>query len=236
MRRLQGLLAILLALCLLLSSAAMAELKRGDSGDTVLEIQRHLRDGGFLGAEPDGIFGKQTEQAVIAFQEVFDYEPNGILDDEQINYLLYATEDEVPDVFCTDGAGADGRGLESYCYSVTESNGYYYETNTIYCDAHSWIVAPAEAILQNGEAADAAIMYEEAVMELYTELWARMPDGDAGDCVKTAISSMNLMVSGQLELLEKLYGDADPQKFQEKRVELLRSQMVFLCGIVNMED
>lgn len=236
MVRLQRRIAILLALCLLLSTAAMAEMKRGDSGDMVTQVQQHLRDGGFLSAEPDGRFGRQTEEAVIAFQEVFDYEPNGILDEEQIHHILYGAEEELPDEFYTDGAAADGRGVENYCYSEMRSDGYSYKTTTTYCDAHSWIVAPAEASLQNGEAEDAATMYEEAVMELYTQLWAQMPDSDAGDYIKSAISSMNLMVSGQMELLEKWYGDADPQLLQEKRAELFRSQLVFLCGIVHRDD
>lgn len=235
MKRLQKTLMLLSVFCLLMSSMASAELRRGDSGDLVHQIQQVLKDGGFLADEPDGVFGKRTEQAVIAFQQTYDYEANGVLDDEQINYLLRDPSD-LPDEFYTDGAGADGRGVESYCYSETRSTGYSYETKTTYCEEHSWIVATADAILNNGEAKEAADMYEEEVMRLYTEMWQRLPNDDAGDYIKTAISSFNHMISGQIELLELWYASDEPQLFQQKRAELMRTQMIFLCGIVNIED
>lgn len=42
--------------------------KFGSSGDQVREIQRRLRDWGYYNGAVDGYYGKETENAVIAFQ------------------------------------------------------------------------------------------------------------------------------------------------------------------------
>jgi peptidoglycan hydrolase-like protein with peptidoglycan-binding domain len=61
----------------------MAEptLKKGAKGQAVKDLQQALKD---IGITPgpgkvDGVFGKQTEDAVKAFQTVFGIEPDGIV-------------------------------------------------------------------------------------------------------------------------------------------------------------
>lgn len=235
MKRFSKTAALLLVLCLLLPSQGLSELKRGDRGDQVYQIQQILHESGLLDDEPDGVFGKRTEKAVKAFQERCGYEPNGILDDMQINHITGENGDPTR-WFYTDGAGADGRGVEPYCYAETKSDGYSYKTTTTYCEAHSWIVAPAEASLMNGDAQDGAAMYEEAVLALYNELLAQSADDETYAEIDTAFAAFGQMVDEQMMMLEKLYGAYDMQLFQQKRAELLRSQLVFLCEIVNREE
>jgi N-acetylmuramoyl-L-alanine amidase len=46
-----------------------AALKFGSSGDVVKEIQQRLKDWGYYKGKVDGYYGKETENAVIAFQK-----------------------------------------------------------------------------------------------------------------------------------------------------------------------
>ena len=61
------------ALCILLLSAllalpALAELRRGDTGEDVYDLQQILFESGWLFELPDGIFGRNTEEAVRNYQ------------------------------------------------------------------------------------------------------------------------------------------------------------------------
>lgn len=82
-------LCMLLIVLLALPVCALADLKRGDSGDDALWLQQMLWETGFLFEEPDGVFGKNTEAAVKEFQEYAGLEPSGTADDETME-ALYA--------------------------------------------------------------------------------------------------------------------------------------------------
>jgi len=56
------------------------ELKRDDTGETVIEIQNMLKATGLLDATATGLYGEKTEQAVIDFQEKFGIAKTGIVD------------------------------------------------------------------------------------------------------------------------------------------------------------
>jgi hypothetical protein len=51
------------------SEIQYTELKEGDQGDEVIRMQRALINLGFLSGSADGVFGKQTAQAVYDFKE-----------------------------------------------------------------------------------------------------------------------------------------------------------------------
>lgn len=84
MKRMIGL---LLALLLLVPVCALAELRRGDSGEEVTALQQMLWDTGFIFEEPDGVFGRNTEKAVKWFQEYANLEQSGIVDDRTLDSL-----------------------------------------------------------------------------------------------------------------------------------------------------
>ena len=88
MKRL-GIFLLMLAL-VLASVPALAEfenIERGAKGDRVVEIQNYLIEEGFLTGEADGVFGKGTEGAVIAFQEANGIEATGIVDENTYDFL-----------------------------------------------------------------------------------------------------------------------------------------------------
>ena len=78
---------LLLALLLLVPVCALAELRRGDSGEEVTALQQMLWDTGFIFEEPDGVFGGNTEKAVKWFQEYALLEQTGVADDRTIDSL-----------------------------------------------------------------------------------------------------------------------------------------------------
>ena len=75
MKRIIG---VLLVLMFLFPASAMADLRRGDRGEEVRELQQMLWDTGFIFEEPDGVFGGNTEKAVKWFQKYALLEQTGV--------------------------------------------------------------------------------------------------------------------------------------------------------------
>ena len=84
MKRIIG---VLLVLMFLFPASALADLRRGDRGEEVRELQQMLWDTGFIFEEPDGVFGGNTEKAVKWFQEYALLEQTGVADDRTIDSL-----------------------------------------------------------------------------------------------------------------------------------------------------
>ena len=84
MKRIIG---ILLVLMFLFPASALADLRRGDRGEEVRQLQQMLWDTGFIFEEPDGVFGGNTEKAVKWFQEYALLEQTGVVDDRTIDSL-----------------------------------------------------------------------------------------------------------------------------------------------------
>ena len=68
-------------------------LREGDRGDDVRELQRQLIKLGYLSGSADGIFGKKTTAAVIAFQKANKLEADGIAGSKTQDKLSGATAD-----------------------------------------------------------------------------------------------------------------------------------------------
>lgn len=87
--------SILLVLAMLLASvSALAEgMQSGAKGENVTDLQKRLIELGFLTGKADGIFGKNTAQAVSAFQEYLirqglrETPADGIADPATVAYL-----------------------------------------------------------------------------------------------------------------------------------------------------
>ena len=74
-------------------------IKRGDSGDSVKEVQTQLIALGLLASSADGKFGSGTEQAVIDFQNANHLDPTGAIDKATYDAILSAStgEEEQPE-------------------------------------------------------------------------------------------------------------------------------------------
>ena len=87
---------ISVVLLFMLTASASADVRRGDRGEDVEEIQTLLFQMGWLFEEPDGIFGPHTEQAVINYQGYSGLTQDGVVDKatydrmwEDWHYLFY---------------------------------------------------------------------------------------------------------------------------------------------------
>ena len=105
MKRIIG---VLLVLLLLAPFCALADIRRGDSGEEVFALQQMLWDTGFIFEEPDGVFGRNTEKAVKRLQKYALLEQTGVADDRTID-SLYACWLQIME---ENGAGAPDDDLE----------------------------------------------------------------------------------------------------------------------------
>ncbi len=79
--------AILLILALILPHAQAAVLSSGSRGETVALIQQRLKDWGYYTGEADGIFGRGTHQAVMAFQRKNGLDADGLVGEKTATAL-----------------------------------------------------------------------------------------------------------------------------------------------------
>ena len=139
--------SILLVLMLLLPACALAELRRGDSGEEVRALQQMLWETGFIFEEPDGVFGKNTEKAVKWFQEYALLEQTGVVDDRTLD-SLYACWLQIMDESDGYASGDDtdqqtpGYGIEgdypAYCHRYTTDAG---DEHIELCGFHAQLAA-----------------------------------------------------------------------------------------------
>lgn len=87
--------AIIVFLALFLTGTALAELRRGSKGTDVVELQKRLIQLGFLDDTADGSFGKKTQAAVEAFQQINGLDVTGIVTIKDTTVLF---SDQVIDV------------------------------------------------------------------------------------------------------------------------------------------
>lgn len=64
------------------------DIKRGDSGDIVVEIQKRLIELYYLSGTADGKFGPGTERAVIEFQDAAGLSGTGVVDKQTFDELM----------------------------------------------------------------------------------------------------------------------------------------------------
>lgn len=86
-KRLFRALALAMALLLAFGGAALADMRRGDRGDAVAALQRRLIEMGWLNDVADGMFGKNTERAVAAFQQAAGLPVTGVADSATLERL-----------------------------------------------------------------------------------------------------------------------------------------------------
>lgn len=78
------------------SPTPQGSLKKGSTGDAVREVQRKLKELGFLKGSADGDFGDATEAAVIAFQKQYGLEADGKVGPQTMEKLASARQTARP--------------------------------------------------------------------------------------------------------------------------------------------
>ena len=215
--------ALLLAALLMLSLplGALADVRRGDSGDQVEELQQLLFDMGWISEEPDGVFGRRTEAALKEFQTAVGVEANGVADDEVMN-LLYR---EWRHMF----------GDEEYVIpDACEIEIGYGAVFTNYCQQHLDIVNAEEALLQKGDlesVKQARGLWEDEVARLYGELLVEA-EGEQKDALTAAYAVWKVSLSQQVLALGLSYGD-DELAIEMQHLRILKAHAVELCGMLH---
>ena len=218
--------ALALTLVLLLPYAALADVKKGDTGDEVLEIQTILQETGWLFEEPDGVFGSHTEQALINWQQAQGLDATGTADDD----TMEALRQHWSDVF-----GEPYQGNEKYapdpmydvCHYVTAGDG---SVTMQYCHDHTQMLGLEDDLLKSGTAEDAAaaaLLWQEEAERMYSQ-WLE----NAADAQKLGIlSAMGAFRAYCLQTraaLEALWPE-DQARVEKEMCTLLKAQVLSLC-------
>ena len=234
MKRLFRGMAIVLAM-LLMCAPAMAEMQRGSTGDLVYYLQELLFETGWLFEEPDGVFGKNTEQAVRDYEAYAGLPVDGVADGEMMATLeedwfaLMVELGQIDFYDNGDGAMADGR-YPDHCIHYDVSDGY---SGIDYCENHANLSELSGSLLATGEEADARQAFElwrAEVIRMYDEWLARADDAGKADIV----ASRALLLSGmeaQLRAVSDCYETvgADAYRYMETA---MREQAVWLCAMI----
>ena len=221
---------ILLVFLLLLPACALAELKRGDSGEDVLWLQQMLFETGFIFEEPDGVFGRNTEKAVKWFQEYALLEQTGVVDDRTLDSLyvcwLRIMEENgvapVPyDEMDPQTAGfVPGYSMEGdypvCCQRYTTNEG---DAHVELCGRHA----------QQAEAATlpAAEVWMNELNVLYDEWLALSPEEN-----RVSIASSQAFFTLWLEQQTAALKRQNAENVDARIETLLRNQCAELCGAV----
>lgn len=229
MKRMIGL---LLALLLLVPVCALAELRRGDSGEEVTALQQMLWDTGFIFEEPDGVFGRNTEKAVKWFQEYALLEQTGVADDRTIDSLYacwlrimeengYAVPDDemepqtagfVPG-YNPYGDGDDYGDYPAYCHRYTTDSG---DEHVEMCGFHAQLAA--------NQSLPGLEKWTNELNDLYTE-WIDLSMEKDRAAVASSQAFFTLWLEQQRIVLEQQGGENVDDHIEA----LLRNQCVELC-------
>lgn len=163
-------LSILVVCCLLLmvGTSAIAEMKRGSSGDEVVQLQQQMIDVGALNDVADGKFGKKTEQAVKDLQAYFGQQKTGKADQEfldELSILWYTLNEE--EINSEQFSEEELEELGLYCYPT--------EAETEYCPRHEFLGYLEGLLKKDGREAPAGVqskIYQRIVLLGHREILA----------------------------------------------------------------
>lgn len=227
-------LAVICLLCLA-ASAALADLKRGSSGEEVTQLQQQLIDVGALDGTADGKFGKQTEKAVKDLQAYFGQKKTGkagtaFLD--ELSVLWYTLEDE--EIGSEQYSEAEMEELHLYCCPT--------EAETEYCPRHEFLHYLEGLLKKDGRKAPDGVrcrIYQRIVVLGHREILAmydvweeRLDDADK----HIAREEKEKFISGFENVFGSIgnYETLKPQLFSQQTWEDMRNWV--MLTLVNLCD
>lgn len=218
------------ALCILLLSAllalpALAELRRGDTGEDVYDLQQILFESGWLFELPDGIFGRNTEEAVRNYQGYARLPQTGVADDETIARMITDWEVLTGNTYWRDDPSAIEGDPPVHCIVIDQVD----QIDVQYCGAHQDLLATVTALIEDGNAAQACALWEEDITQRYND-WMKYVDPQERLSVATARAAFFASVRQERAALETVYGDPETVDLQIEA--LLRDQAARVCQMV----
>ena len=172
----------LLTLCLV-PMAEAASLKQGSRGDDVKKLQTKLKRWGYYNGSVDGVFGKGTKSAVIAFQKKNGLSADGVVGAATARAL---------------GLSLSGSGGSSSSSGQSGNNNLYLLARAVYGEArgepYKGKVAVASVILNRVESSSfpnsvAGVIYQNGAFDVVKDGQINLsPNSEA---VKAARDAMN---------------------------------------------
>ena len=197
MGRWMRVLCCMLVIGLVSLPTALADLRRGDRGTEVEDLQRMLYEAGWLFELPDGVFGRNTEKAVKDYERYAGFTADGVADEATVKAL---TEDWRRLTQETEPSEAEGSGLQDhganpfFCTSRFEVEGVGGFT---YCDAHQALCDQTDRLIGSGtqkDAQKACALWTDEISRLYEQWVARVDEKD-----RSAIASARTQYLSSIE-------------------------------------
>ena len=227
MKRIAMGLAALLVLTALLPLTALADIQRGDRGEGVRELQTLLMETGWLFEEPDGIFGKHTEEALKKFQSFMGLPVNGKADETVLHILRQSWSDLHGQAYNNDPTYKPNPGANGCRVHMTEDGLITFD----YCSEHTEMLAKEADLLALATvegARQACALWEDHIEEVYS-LWLDSASAENKLGVMSAYGAWKAATEKQREALEAAYPD-DPLFVETQMGRLLKAQALMLCS------
>lgn len=202
--------ALFLIILLLIPGCALAELQRGDRGEEVTELQQLLFDTGFLFDLPDGVFGRNTEDAVKWFQEYANLEQTGVAGEKEMDALRDCLAELHGEPETTGKPEGD---YPVCCQRYLTEGG---DEHTELCGHH--------ALLDADEALPAREKWENELNALYDQWLAASPEEN-----RAAILSSRSFFLLWLEQQTQAFEAQKVPDAEMRVVEMLRAQCAEIC-------
>ena len=220
-----------------MSMTAQAELKPGDTGDAVRELQTLLAQDGWFFYEPDGEFGQNTEQAVKIYQRQSGLEVTGIADDTMIQMLRESVGAVQPDqaapAAADEGTGGNtGTGHTDHCV-IEMKDGVMQIT---YCEDHYKDYLESEKLLTGSlESIQAATaLWVEDLEEIYEKLIAEADEEKKLD-VLAGYTAWQAYCDQERTAWTKMY-PRFPALVEMQMEKMMRDQVTNLCAALDMAE
>lgn len=220
-----------LALMLLLTaSSASAQLRRGDRGDEVTQLQQMLLETGWLFELPDGRFGPKTEQAVRDYERHAGLTADGVADDAMLDALL----EDWCRLTMQDGLAQDGRYPVFCCFQDTEDG-----VALDYCEVHAGLFAQTSALGSTGSAADAqqALELWRAEIDRLYDRWIACTDEELHAGIRLMRTQYLAMADAAQQSVGRYYGTFQIEPGEAKVCAAVESQLrghaAWLCALIS---
>lgn len=228
-------LSALLAAALLLSLStlpALAEMRRGDRGEDVEQLQQLLLESGWLFELPDGVFGRNTEAALKNYQAYAGLAQTGVADDETVARL---TSDwaALLDIDLPDPSGEGEYEGDPPVHCIRSDEGEIVHVQM--CGAEQELARQAEALLATGRDEDgeaACRLWLAAIAELYGR-WTQAAAPAERLNIAAAHAAFLAQAEKERAALAALYPD-EPQYVYAQTEARLRAQAMRLCGLLGL--
>ena len=218
---------------------ALADLRRGDRGAEVEELQRILFEIGWLFELPDGVFGRNTEKAVKDYEQYAGLKADGVADEatmealtEDWQRLTQETKPSEAGISVLQAHGAN----PFFCTSRFEAEGV---GGFVYCDAHQALCEQTNRLLGSGTQKDAQAalaLWSEEIERLYEQWTDRVDEEDRG-AVASARTQYMASMEAHRAAIDAWYGCfqtlPSAGRVEATLAASLREHAAWLCAVLS---